>query len=122
MDTGKNLSFPLGIDLVELKKAKSFYNTHKHRLNSFFSSKEISYIQKALWPHEALGILLAAKEAVFKALPRTGAGIAAFRNIEIQPERGGRFSFCSVKTGKRSKLEFTVLKNKRYVIVQCAGI
>ena len=122
MKIGKNFSFPLGIDLIELKKAKIFYQTHKKRLNSFLSNKEIRYINKSSRPHEALGVLLAAKEAVFKALSPSGTGIAAFRNIEISPGQKDKFYFRFTTAEKETSLKLSVLKNKKVVMVQCVGI
>ncbi len=122
MKPGKFFSFPLGIDLIEIKKAKIFYQIHKDHLNSFFSDKEVHYIQKSNKRAEALGVLLAAKEAVFKALPRNGSGMIAFRNVEILPGHHDRFSFRMEKAGKNGRLRFAVIKHRKYVIVQCAGI
>ena len=89
----KALFISNGVDLIELQKAKKFYRAHKDGLDSFFNDKEILYIRKSKRPHEALAALLATKEAVFKALPALGAGIAAFQNIEINHGKRNQFSF-----------------------------
>ena len=102
-----------GVDLIEIKKARRFYKTHKNRLDSFFSPQEIAFIRAGERPHENLAILLASKEAVFKAVPSLGTGLAAFRNIEMIFHKG---------TPKKADLKFSILKNKQYVVVQCAGI
>ena len=113
MDRKNIFSFRLGVDLIELQKAKNFYRTHKDGLNSFFNDKEILYIRSSKRPHEALAALLAAKEAVFKALPALGTGIAAFRNIEISHEKGNQFSFPGLK--------LQVFKEKKYVVAHALG-
>ena len=122
MKTGKTFSAPLGVDLIELKRAKSFYCACKNRLGSFFSGTEIGVIQRSKKPYESFAILLAAKEAAFKALPQPGVGIAAFRNIEILPTLKGQLTLKFKKTRRKGSIKFSVLKNTRVVIVQCAGI
>ena len=122
MKTGKTFSAPLGVDLIELKRAKRFYRTYKNRLGSFFSDTEIGVIQRSKKPHESFAILLAAKEAAFKALPQPGVGIAAFRNIEILPKLKGELTLKFKKTKRKESIKFSVLKNTRVVIVQCVGI
>jgi phosphopantetheine--protein transferase-like protein len=122
MKTERISSAYLGVDLIELKKAKSFYRACKKRLSSFFSDTEIGYIRRSKKPHESFAILLAAKEAAFKALSQPGVGIAAFRNIEILPRLKGKLTLRFKQTRRRKSIKFSVLKNRRVVIVQCAGI
>ena len=111
-----------GVDLIEIKKAKRLYKAHKNRLDSFFSLREIAYIKTSERPHENLAILLASKEAVFKAIPRLGTGLTAFRELEMIPKKKNRFYVCFKETLKHANFKFFVLRNKKYVIVQCAGI
>ena len=122
MKTGKTISASLGVDLIELKKAKSFYRAYKSRLGSFFSDEEIKVIQRSKKPHESFAILLAAKEAAFKALPQPEIGIAAFRKIEILPKPKGQLTLKFNKTRRQENVKFSILKNRKVVIVQCAGI
>lgn len=103
----------LGLDLIEFQKARQFYRRHKDSLNSFFNADEINYIQKSGKPAEALAVLLASKEAVFKALPNKNAGIAAFRNIAIKPGKKDRVSYPG--------LELKVMKDKKFVVVHALG-
>ena len=112
----------LGIDLIEIKKARRLYRDHKGSLGSFFSPREISYIRTGQRPHENLAVLLASKEAVFKAIPRLGTGVAAFRNIEMIPQKENRFSIRLRETAKKVAVKFSILRDKKYVVVQCAGI
>ena len=119
------MDFPLGIDLVEIKKAKSFYILHKNRLATFFSGEEISYIEKNKKPYEALAVLLAAKEATFKALPkRSWMGVSGFKQIVVTPGVNPRALRCRLKgepkAGNKLKLSFT--KNKKFVVARCVGI
>ena len=126
----KPISFSLGIDpaishgvdLIEIKKAKRLYKSHKDRLGSFFSPKEITYIKKGEKPYENLAILVASKEAVFKAISRFGTGLAVFRNIEMIPQKENKFSLRLKEMPPRADLKFSVLRNKKYIVVQCAGI
>lgn len=94
----------LGVDLVEYKKAKTFYTEHKNRLAGYFDSAEISFIQKNRKPHEALALLLAAKEAVFKSSDLPWMGPDGFRKIRILSQ-------------KKYKLSF--LKTRDYVVAEC---
>ncbi len=112
----------LGIDLIELKKAKGFYLAHKDHLDSYFSPEEIAYIQQCRKPHENCAVLLAAKEAAFKALSRLGTGLVVFRNIEIILQRQDQFLLKLNGSIKRSDLKFSVFKNQKNLVVQCAGI
>ena len=119
--------FLIGVDLIELEKAKSFYLTHRKNLNSFLTSNEISYIQKGKKQHERLAILLAAKESVFKALGVGFMGINGFSDIQIIPkEKGNIFFRLKGKFRKAGRFPFnprlSFFKKKGYVVVQCAGI
>ena len=115
-------SFPLGIDLIEIKKAKQIYKDHKDRLSSFFSLKEITYIEKSQRPYENFAVLLASKEAVFKAISRFGTGLTAFRSVEMIPQKENKFSLKLKETSRKTDFKFSILRNKKYVVVRCAGI
>jgi phosphopantetheine--protein transferase-like protein len=110
----------LGVDLVEIEKARGFYERHKNRLASFFSSKEIRYIRRGKTA-ERLAILLAAKEAAFKATPGSRwMGPEGFHGIRISPERGKKLSFRA--TGASARLTLKASVHPHYVTVTCAGI
>lgn len=94
---------PLGIDLVEIKKAKEFYREHKTRLGSFFSDEEMAYIRESKKPHVNLAVLLAAKEAIFKSKGGAESGLASFLDIDVIP----------------AKDILSVMIEKDYVIVRC---
>ena len=100
----------LGVDLVEYKKAKIFYTEHRNRLKNYFDKSELSFIQKSLKPYEALALLLAAKEAVFKSGDLAWMGPEGFRKIRIISRKNQRLSF-------HPSLSF--LKSKDYVIAEC---
>lgn len=92
----------LGVDLVEIKKAKSFYERHKENLSSFFTAREILEIKESKKPHVELALCLAAKEAVFKArgAVKTRVGMLRFRRSRL-----GRKTF-----------QLSFIKKKDYVI------
>lgn len=121
-------SFPLGVDLVELETAKSLYQLHSRRLKTLFSREEISYIQKDKKPHERLAILLAAKEAVFKALSPIWMGMSGFQDIQIFPQTHHQLAVRLKGSFRRLKrtpknLEISLLKKHRnYVVVGCRGL
>lgn len=116
----------LGVDLVEFKKAERFYQTHRNRLSTFLNPGEISYIQRHPDPHEPLAELLAAKEAVFKALQLPWMGRSGFKNIYIVPGKGRRLSFKLAGSLKKTPLKagarLESFRNKTYVVVKCVGI
>ena len=78
-------AWPLGVDMLEWKKAKAFYKTHHKNLKGFLSSAEITYVKAAYKPYQALAMILSAKEAVFKALGISWMGVSGFQCIEILP-------------------------------------
>ena len=98
----------LGVDLIEIKKAKSFYESHKDNLASFFSRREIAEIHKDKKSHEKLAVLLAAKESVFKALGPRPAGLLGFSNISV-----------SKRNLKKLGLELSVVKRHGLIVVEC---
>lgn len=64
---------------------------------------------------------MAAKEAVFKALPHRQTGMIVFRTIEILPAENGRLHFRLKNAKENNRLSLQVIKHRKYVIVQCAG-
>jgi len=91
----RRLLFPrLGVDLIELAKARAFYRRHQRALGSFLTAAEAGYVRRGPEePHVRLARLLTAKEAVFKA-SRHGAwmGPSGFRRTPLQT-RGDRLSY-----------------------------
>ena len=98
----------LGVDLIELKKAKDFYKRHKKRLDSFFTKNEIFYIGNDSGATRRVAELLAAKEAVFKASGKTWMGPQGFGKSCLNLPPGMKIYFTK--------------KNKKYVVAQCVGI
>ena len=113
----------MGIDLVEIKKARLFYRNHKKSLASFFSPEEAKYIRRGENPPVNLARVLAAKEAVFKAVRLPAMGPALFERIRVVPTRRGIFH-CRVREGRsRPKtLEISFIRGERYVVAKCVGI
>jgi len=118
------VDFSVGIDLIEFKKAKSFYRAHRDALNSFFSREEAGFIRQSSKPHESLAVLLSAKEAVFKTLNSPWMGRTGFRDIQIIPCGDGVFSFKlkgHLKKFSSNQLssKITFIKRKNYILAHC---
>ena len=104
----------LGVDLVEYKKARAFYARHRRRLGTYFKKAEVSFIEESLKPHEALALVLAAKEAVFKSLDRMWMGPEGFRRIAVVSRKNKKLSFLS-------KPALSFRKTRNYVVAECRG-
>ena len=117
--TGPRLVSSVGVDLVELKKARAFYTRHKSRLVSFFHPEELAYIRTQRSRTRAVATLLAAKEAVFKASGLDWMGPSGFRDIRLSAS-GGELKLIHASLGSRLRLE--CLSHKDFVVVRCAGI
>ena len=98
-------SFPLGVDLVEIKKAKSFYDRHKENLGSYFTKREILEIRRSKKPHVQMALALAVKEAMFKAR-------------RARSSRSVRLSFVK----KKDYVIALAYGKKNHRIGKCAGI
>jgi phosphopantetheinyl transferase (holo-ACP synthase) len=113
----------LGVDLVELDRAKTFWRAHRSRLDSFFSGPELAYVRRARRrPHERVAVLLAAKEAAFKASGRGWMGPHGFRSILVSFPASGRSGrlVCRVD-GTRARFTLTYSVRKKFVLARCAG-
>jgi phosphopantetheine--protein transferase-like protein len=113
----------LGVDLVELERAKYFYKTHKKTLLDYFSPREVSFIESCQRPIERLAIILGAKEALFKASGSKKPSVLEFRTIEIIPGKK-KFSYKLKGTSKKNSrfdaaLEISIIRTKKYTVVQC---
>jgi len=105
----------LGVDLVEIAKAKSFYKAHAGCLNRYFSEEEISFIAENPESCRKLAMLLAAKEAVFKSLDSVSwMGTSGFKDIRMVAHDDKNLLFSV--PGKFGKKKVSFLKNKRYVV------
>ena len=117
-------SFTLGIDLVELRKAQLFYRRHRKQLHSFLTSRETSFIRKNQKPYERLAVILAAKEAVLKAIGMPEAGPRGFWRVRIVPGKAGRLFFSVPELSRRlsRRLQISYSIGERFVVAQCVGI
>ena len=61
----------------------------------------------------SLAVLLAAKEAVFKAMGDAEGRLACFSDVCVMPGRNA---------GQKNDLKISFVVRKKYVVVQCAGI
>ena len=116
--------YPIGVDILEWKKAGGFYRQHRARLGSLLHPRELSFVKGSRRPPEAFAQLFSAKEAVFKALGASWLGVSGFRDIEIFPKKD--FSFRLKGTLKknlpqRASLKISFEKKRRYIIAICAG-
>ena len=100
----------LGVDLVEYKKAKKFYGAHRLSLGDYFGKSEVSFIQGSAKPHEALALLFAAKEAVFKSSDLAWMGPQGFRKTRVLTQKSRQFSFLR---------SLSFFKGKNYVVAEC---
>jgi phosphopantetheine--protein transferase-like protein len=118
-----NAAWPLGVDMLEWKKAEAFYKTHREDLDTFLSSTEAAFVQTSRKPYESLALILSAKEAVFKALGLSWMGLSGFRSIQIVPGKTG-FSFrlkrgLQAKLPRKIPLELSFTKTRRHVVASC---
>lgn len=116
-------AWPLGVDMLEWKKAKSFFDAHRGNLDRFLCSTEASFVLSSPKPHESLALILSAKEAVFKSLGRPWMGPSGFQDIQIIPGEP-HFSFRLTgqfrkKFPKRVPSGISFVKNRRHVVATC---
>ncbi len=110
-----NAAWPLGVDVLEWKKARAFYRTHRKKLSTFLCPAETLYVESSRKPYESLAMLLSAKEAVFKSLGVSWMGISGFKHIRIRP---GKKNFSFRLRGKKS-MQISFAKSRCHVIACC---
>ncbi len=113
----------VGVDLVELKRAKVFYRAHHSRLDAYFNEEEIAFVKRARRRgHERLAVLLAAKEAAFKASGQPWMGPEGFRSITVVPSARTRMLACRTASPLPvRRFSLTYLVRKHFVVARCAG-
>ena len=116
-------AWPLGVDMLEWKKAKAFYKAHRGDLESFLAPTEAAFVHTSRRPYESLAMILSAKEAVFKALGISWMGLSGFRHIQILPGKSC-FSFRLKGNFKKNFLHDAPLgisfaKSARHVVATC---
>lgn len=107
-------SFPLGVDILEWKKAAAFYRLHQERLSSWLTDDEKNFIENKKNPSEAFAMIFAAKEAVSKAMGVRASGPEALRKIRLEPRNARQF-----RVAGRKSLEVTVSRHRRHVVACC---
>ena len=78
----------IGVDLVDLSRARRFVRAHRSRLNSFFLPAECRIVARSAFPVRAFGVLFAAKEAVSKSLGVPVRHPGQLRDFEIRVRAG----------------------------------
>jgi phosphopantetheinyl transferase (holo-ACP synthase) len=120
-------SLSLGVDLMEFKRAREFYDNCRHGLDGFLGPGEIRFVRGSRKPWEALAVLLAAKEAVFKALDLSWMGLSGFKAIRILPACGNKTMSFALSGHLRAQLSKNIprrlflKKHKTYVVVGFAA-
>ena len=95
--------FSVGVDLIELKKVRSFYQKHRTRLGAFLSAYELRRVKQSANPVQILAEIFAVKEALYKADERLrGKGFESVRltpalNRRVSLIRKDRFVVAAVK-------------------------
>jgi len=73
----------VGIDLVELSRAKRFVRLHQDRLKNFFTPSEYRLFLHSKSKAKSFALLFAAKEAASKSLGITLTHPGAFRQFRV---------------------------------------
>lgn len=88
-----------GIDIIEIDRIRSAIERWgNHFLEHVFCPEEIAYAQQHKNPYQHYAVRFAAKEAVIKALGKTGT--LAWKDIQILKNNNGQ-PYCQI-IGKRS--------------------
>ena len=115
-------SYPLGVDILELKKAGDFYRRHGKALSGILHPNELRYVRSSKKPGESFALIFSAKEAVFKAIGASWMGTSGFREIQIFPKKDfsirlkGRLKKIRMRP---SSLKLSFIKDRRHVVATC---
>ena len=113
---------PLGVDILERKKADGFYRAHRTRLGVLLHPGELAFVTGSRRPVEAFAQVFSAKEAVFKALGASWMGVSGFRDIQLFPKKGFSFRLKGAlkkNHPERSLLKISFKKTRRHIIATC---
>lgn len=110
------MNIPFGVDILELAKARDFYNRHKSRLSDIFSEEEKCFIEKGTLPYKRCAMILSGKEAVYKAIGASRSKISSFEKVRLRFDKKKEL-FYQPKPNQKLKLEFITTKN--FVIASC---
>ena len=111
---------PLGVDILEWKKAGAFFRSHEEKLGELLSPSEIAFIRSSSNRARAFAMIFSAKEAAFKTLGAPFFGLSGFREVTILPKKdfsvrfGGRFKKMSFVP-----LKVCFKKTRRHVVATC---
>ncbi|MCG3177212.1 MAG: hypothetical protein MOGMAGMI_02180 [Candidatus Omnitrophica bacterium] len=109
----------LGVDLVELPRARRFVREHASRLNGYFHPSEIRILNEHRDPARGAAVVLAAKESVFKATPGSvWMGVDGFRRVRVSRASDGSLRAASTD-GRRWRLWARL--TPRYALAVCTA-
>jgi phosphopantetheine--protein transferase-like protein len=108
------MKLPIGVDILEWKKASAFYAKHRLRLGAMFSPPERRLVERSKDPERKFAMLFAAKEAAFKARGGAWMGVSGFRRIRLSERSPLRF-----RVAGRGSLEVKLQKERGHVIACC---
>lgn len=108
----------LGVDLVEIERAREFVREHRGRLARYFHPSEMRILRAHRDPARGAAVLLAAKECAFKAQPgAVWMGVDGFRRIRIA-RKDGRLH---ARTAGRPTLRLRTRLTRRYALAYCVA-
>lgn len=82
----------IGIDVVEISRARAIYRTHRDRLRRILTAREFSYLSSSRDKSKTFAEILAVKEAVFKALEVPWFGLEGWKKIGLRVRQAHQFS------------------------------
>ena len=111
---------PLGVDILEWKKAGAFFRSHEGKLGEILSPHEIAFIRSSPDHPRAFAMIFSAKEAAFKALGAPFLGLSGFRDIRVSPKKDFSVRFSGPFKKKSAKdLRVSFKKTRHHVIATC---
>lgn len=107
-----------GVDIVEIKRIRSVAKNNPRFLTRVFSPQELQYALKSKKQWERLAVRFAAKEAVWKALSRTGVSLV---NICVTRDEDGKPSvdLKKLKLPAKIKLSISLSHSDHYAVAYC---
>ena len=102
------ISHPLGVDILEWKKARAFYDRHSGKIASMLAPSERRFVNRTRRPDRAFAMIFAAQEAAFKAVGKP---------CRILPRSAERFEVLN-----HPQLEGILRETRRHVVACCHAL